>query len=406
MNKYGVPITSEQQEELFPVIGKRKGIHHDGTTVKYLFSGIGAGNKYPNELSDDGNTLYYCHSAGIADKYAMNYMFVNGLVFDVLIVVDKKKSYNWGKGEITADDNEKRANGVMHSRYVISRVPEGDITHAFEELCESMGVTDSDDIAAMNEVTSLIKDSVECSTSHPTIQKMGERIEIHLERGEGTTISSNWAHFIAQLEKQSQLPLASSRNARSKRKRFDAVEVEYKGVCFKSILEACHAHFFDSLELAWEYEQCTIHGINGCGAYTIDFWIPALLTFVEIKPRYPNKPQIRRCWDLCARYRRDVVLLYNNRFRSPFEEEDTTHFSHADGITGILFRYNADAGKVEKIDQVAWMADDSGVFLDRQPTPDDNRHAHPKIQEAFERTTRMQVSQTQFKRQHESEISP
>lgn len=63
---------------------------------------------------------------------------------------------------------------------------------------------------------------------------------------------------------------------------FKAIETTYKGVRFRSRLEARWAVFFDAMRWAWEYEP---EGYtDGRIHYAPDFWIPTLDQFWEVKP--------------------------------------------------------------------------------------------------------------------------
>lgn len=62
-----------------------------------------------------------------------------------------------------------------------------------------------------------------------------------------------------------------------------AIETEYKGVLFRSRLEARWAIFFDACKIDWVYEpECFILSNNQ--KYTPDFYIPKYGLYVEIKP--------------------------------------------------------------------------------------------------------------------------
>lgn len=64
-----------------------------------------------------------------------------------------------------------------------------------------------------------------------------------------------------------------------------AIETEYKGILFRSRLEARWAIFFDAFELEWVYEpECFILSNNQ--KYTPDFYLPKLKLYIEIKPNY------------------------------------------------------------------------------------------------------------------------
>lgn len=61
-----------------------------------------------------------------------------------------------------------------------------------------------------------------------------------------------------------------------------AIPTEYKGVLFRSRLEARWAVFFDTAGIPWEYEPEAFG--DGQQGYLPDFWLPDQQCYVEIKP--------------------------------------------------------------------------------------------------------------------------
>lgn len=70
--------------------------------------------------------------------------------------------------------------------------------------------------------------------------------------------------------------------------RIKAIPTEYKGITFRSRLEARWAVFFDALGLDYQYETTTIgvyvSALSGTTRYSPDFWLPQLDCWIEIKP--------------------------------------------------------------------------------------------------------------------------
>jgi hypothetical protein len=62
----------------------------------------------------------------------------------------------------------------------------------------------------------------------------------------------------------------------------DAIPTEYKGITFRSILEAAWARTLDHYEIAWEYEPETVRLASG-KRYVPDFRLDELDTFIEAK---------------------------------------------------------------------------------------------------------------------------
>lgn len=64
-----------------------------------------------------------------------------------------------------------------------------------------------------------------------------------------------------------------------------AIETEYKGILFRSRLEARWAILFDAFNLKWIYEpECFI--LSNGQKYTPDFYLQDIKVYVEIKPNY------------------------------------------------------------------------------------------------------------------------
>lgn len=62
-----------------------------------------------------------------------------------------------------------------------------------------------------------------------------------------------------------------------------AIETEYKGILFRSRLEARWAIFFDAFNLEWVYEpDCFLLSNNQ--KYTPDFYLPKFDLYIEVKP--------------------------------------------------------------------------------------------------------------------------
>lgn len=93
----------------------------------------------------------------------------------------------------------------------------------------------------------------------------------------------------------------------------------YRGVRFRSRLEARYAAFFHYLGVEYHYEHASfrLHALQ-C-TYTPDFWLPALGVYIEIKPDEVHDEERARCMQL-ARYGHDVVLVYG-ALGSPFLSE-------------------------------------------------------------------------------------
>ncbi len=98
-----------------------------------------------------------------------------------------------------------------------------------------------------------------------------------------------------------------------------AIETEYKGYRFRSRLEARWAVFFDTLDIAWEYEK-EGYDLGEAGWYLPDFWLPELGIWIEIKGQNPTKEEELKARMLCEGTKHDVGILsgapWFNIFRS------------------------------------------------------------------------------------------
>lgn len=75
-----------------------------------------------------------------------------------------------------------------------------------------------------------------------------------------------------------------------------AIQTEYRGILFRSRLEARWAMFFDSLRIKWLYEH---EGYQlGSDRYLPDFYLPNLKCFVEVKGQKPNEREQRVAFEL------------------------------------------------------------------------------------------------------------
>ena len=83
----------------------------------------------------------------------------------------------------------------------------------------------------------------------------------------------------------------------------------YKGVKYRSRLEARYAVLFERLGVEAYYEW---EGVQlPTGWYEPDFWLPALKAWLEIKPTYPTDIEKRRCVELAAASGQLVYCSYS-----------------------------------------------------------------------------------------------
>ncbi|MDJ0599551.1 MAG: hypothetical protein QNJ37_11995 [Crocosphaera sp.] len=85
------------------------------------------------------------------------------------------------------------------------------------------------------------------------------------------------------------------------------IETVYKGIRFRSRLEARWAVFLDTLNFKFVYEPDG-YDLNGTW-YLPDFWVPDWKAFLEIKPQQPTKEQMDKCQSLSTLTSYRVLLI-------------------------------------------------------------------------------------------------
>ncbi len=111
------------------------------------------------------------------------------------------------------------------------------------------------------------------------------------------------------------------------------IETVYKGIRFRSRLEARWAVFLDTLNFKFVYEPDG-YDLNGTW-YLPDFWVPDWKAFLEIKPQQPTKEQMDKYQSLSTltSYRvlliagqpwidEYTVVLFEPELSSQLEDED------------------------------------------------------------------------------------
>jgi hypothetical protein len=89
-----------------------------------------------------------------------------------------------------------------------------------------------------------------------------------------------------------------------------ALSTTYASVRFRSRAEARWALFFDAVGLKWQYEFEGFELRSGC--YLVDFWLPDVNLYVEVKGREPTDVERARCADLAQATEADVLIAVGN----------------------------------------------------------------------------------------------
>ena len=123
----------------------------------------------------------------------------------------------------------------------------------------------------------------------------------------------------------------------------EATPTRYKGVRFRSRLEAQWAVFWDELGVKWEYEPLTFLLSDG-KQYTPDFWIVDLALWVEIKPnaQIAHEEDARGKCHKLAYETGDLVYLDQGGFAWPISEDWQYSNAFVPGgaeVYSVLFYY-------------------------------------------------------------------
>ena len=86
-----------------------------------------------------------------------------------------------------------------------------------------------------------------------------------------------------------------------------AIPTTYKGITFRSRVEARWARFFDEIEIKWEYEREGF--VLPCGPYLPDFWLPELEMWAEVKGQDFSEIETQRCAELAEATDQKVLML-------------------------------------------------------------------------------------------------
>ena len=82
---------------------------------------------------------------------------------------------------------------------------------------------------------------------------------------------------------------------------------DYKGVYFRSRLEARWCQFFEYLGVSFEYEPEAKQ--TSLGQYVPDFYFKSLRTWVEIKGKRATKEEIKKIKDVCIKTNKSGLII-------------------------------------------------------------------------------------------------
>lgn len=96
------------------------------------------------------------------------------------------------------------------------------------------------------------------------------------------------------------------------------IPTNYRGIHFRSRIEARWAVFYDAMGIRYEYEP---EGYAADGiAYLPDFWLPDHQVFVEIKGAYPKPDEIHKAEMLAGVKYHAVFIFYGGIPESPHKQ--------------------------------------------------------------------------------------
>lgn len=97
-----------------------------------------------------------------------------------------------------------------------------------------------------------------------------------------------------------------------------AIPTVYRGIEFDSRTEAKWACFLDHLVIRWEREHEGFVLPNG-EWYLIDYWLPDLQFYMEIKGPGFTEAETRRCAEVCVGTGFPVLMLAGGPQNQPYE---------------------------------------------------------------------------------------
>lgn len=110
-----------------------------------------------------------------------------------------------------------------------------------------------------------------------------------------------------------------------------AIETVYKGILYRSRLEARWAAFFDRLPIEYDYEMEGFNLPSGI-KYLPDFWLPQVRMWAEVKPREFTPQEIYKCVELSNITKCGVLVLSRTPEYKPYKV-----ISPGDEVSGVEY---------------------------------------------------------------------
>jgi len=361
-----------------------RGIKRVDMQVQYVRAMVGACCPYPNKVTT--NTVWYCSSGKAGDDCAMQAHIDAKRPLRVYVIdrEDKNESTNkyvWGDAVVVAYTDETIHRGKLHKRYTLERVVGEPVPQA---LAPAVVVAPAAGGGRKRQLRSQLTSesdegvvaAIVNNNNVEAVQSPRGLVPPRRKKSRGGASEEQWetgAHALVAGEEEEEeeeevlqqehvgpaptwcAGVGEQQHALSPphRKRHISLATVYRGNHFKSRLEARTAVFLDSLGVSWQYEGVTISYVNKAKTYTVDFHLPEVPIYLEIKPSYPTDEEIEKATYLCRHQRRDVAIVYNTLFAPPFKRTRTLDVHQEPTIRALLLRCDA-AGVVTWTENCVW----------------------------------------------------
>jgi hypothetical protein len=118
-----------------------------------------------------------------------------------------------------------------------------------------------------------------------------------------------------------------------------SIATEYKGIRFRSRLEARIALLMDRISVPWTYERITLRLPAG-NTYTPDFFLPRQQVLVEVKPAFPHVEEMQKCETVARDVGMRVVLLYGSDLGPAYRrigDDNGRYYNHQNAPRGMAW---------------------------------------------------------------------
>ena len=328
--------------------------------VEYVRALVGACCPYPNKVTC--NTVWYCSSGKAADDRAMHAHIDTKIPVRVYVIDredpnDRMNNYIWGDAVVVSYTDRTIHRGKLHKRYTLERVGSEsrslvDVDVDATATCAAPAADENagcDAPPSRAQVDVEVKDDNQAggATGIPEVTLKRRRPELP-----STSLPPQQTREVVVHDDGEVYPEEDRGDLRGKHASKGIVTL-YGDHYFKSRLEARTAVFLDNLNISWQYEGVTISYEKKAKTYTVDFHLPDVPIYLEIKPSYPTDEEIEKAMYLCRHQRRDVAIVYNTSFAPPFKRTRTLLVHDEPTIRAMVLRCSVD-GVVTWTENCVW----------------------------------------------------